>query len=435
MTSFAPDNHLRLHGSGSEGSPMTGFADLVMAGTAWTLSGELATTGQAANTVDVQTGTLTLTGVLTTGFGGGATIASGAGLTIGTGGVTGFFAGDVVDNGVLTLNRSNNLVFAFDISGTGSVVKRGAGTTVLDGANSYSGGTRIEAGVLSVWNDGDLGNVTGGLTFDGGTLRALAPLASARAVTVEDGGGTIDTSNVSATLSGPLSGASPAPQDRLGSAGPDGRQHRLHGDPDISIPGPCRSGRAEPRAPSPRIVNNSGNLIFNRATDLTFDAPVAGSGTIVKQGSNTLTLSDNVSSTSGSAAAIDVRSGVLVTTARLQTAGAGRFNVASGALLSIGNGGPTGLLVGNVVNNGAVVFNSSADSTYHGPHRRIGHRRQAGRRNAHADRRRDQPDRHHDQRRHREAGRRRHQRGDHRRHRQQWRADLRSLRQLYRISA
>ena len=252
VASLAPDNHLRLQGSGSEGSQMTGFADLVMAGTAWTLSGDLGTTGQAANTIDVQTGTLTLTGVLTTGFGGGATIASGAGLTIGTGGVTGFFAGDVVDNGVLTLNRSNNLVFAFDISGTGSVVKRGAGTTVLDGANSYSGGTRIEAGVLAVWNDGDLGNVTGGLTFDGGTLRALAPLTSARAVTVEDGGGTIDTSNASVTLSGPLSGAYALV--KIGSAPlyltADSTGYT--GTLTISSRGPCRSGRAEPRAPSPR---------------------------------------------------------------------------------------------------------------------------------------------------------------------------------------
>src|SRR4029077_8016347 len=111
--------------------------------------------------------------------------ASGAGLTIGTGGTSGSITGNIVDNGVLTLNRSNNLTFANGISGAGSVVKRGAGTIVLSGLNSYSGGTRFEAGVLSVFHNGNLGGASGGLTFDGGTLRALDPLTSARAVTIE----------------------------------------------------------------------------------------------------------------------------------------------------------------------------------------------------------------------------------------------------------
>ena len=88
---------------------MTGFADLTMAGTAWTLSGAMSTTGTAANTIDVQTGTLTLSGVVTTGNNGGATIAHGAGLAIGAGGTSGSFTGNIVDNGVLTLQRSDNI--------------------------------------------------------------------------------------------------------------------------------------------------------------------------------------------------------------------------------------------------------------------------------------------------------------------------------------
>ena len=43
---------------------MTGFANLTMAGSAWTLSGAIALTEGNSNTVDVQAGTLTVAGAL-----------------------------------------------------------------------------------------------------------------------------------------------------------------------------------------------------------------------------------------------------------------------------------------------------------------------------------------------------------------------------------
>jgi autotransporter-associated beta strand protein len=51
------------------------------------------------------------------------------------------------------------------------VIQKGTGTTTLSGHNSYSGGTIIENGVLQVGSDDALGAQTGGITFDGGTLR------------------------------------------------------------------------------------------------------------------------------------------------------------------------------------------------------------------------------------------------------------------------
>ncbi len=47
--------------------------------------------------------------------------------------------------------------------------------SVLTGANTYSGGTNLNGGVLAVNNDGNLG--TGPLNFNGGTLEALEPEA------------------------------------------------------------------------------------------------------------------------------------------------------------------------------------------------------------------------------------------------------------------
>src|SRR5688500_16173710 len=67
------------------------------------------------------------------------------------------------------------------VDGAGVLVKRGAGTLVLaNNGNSYSGGTQVLDGVLSIADGAALGNVAradsdgfaAALTLDGGTLRA-----------------------------------------------------------------------------------------------------------------------------------------------------------------------------------------------------------------------------------------------------------------------
>jgi autotransporter-associated beta strand protein len=92
------------------------------------------------------TGTLILTGANT--YSGGTTISAGT-LQIGNGGTTGSIIGNVLDNGVLAFNRSDNITFAGNISGSGSVLLMGTGTVALTGANTYSGGTAIGGGASS----------------------------------------------------------------------------------------------------------------------------------------------------------------------------------------------------------------------------------------------------------------------------------------------
>ena len=65
----------------------------------------------------------------------------------------------------------------------------------------------MTGGVLAVNSDAALGAASGGVTLDGGTLRFNGALTSARSVTLGAGGGTLDTSGNTDTVSGTVSGS------------------------------------------------------------------------------------------------------------------------------------------------------------------------------------------------------------------------------------
>lgn len=118
-----------------------------------------------------------------------------------------------LDSYKLTLNAVNAAnYFQLDnpIVGTGGLVTKGLGTTILTGANTYSGGTFLKGGVLSVSSDGNLGAGAGALSFDGGALRITGTTfaSTARAITFGAGGGGFDIADpaVSFTLSQVLGG-------------------------------------------------------------------------------------------------------------------------------------------------------------------------------------------------------------------------------------
>jgi len=137
---------------------------------------------------------------------GGTTINAGT-LQFGNGGASGSILGNVTDNGTLAVNRSDTYTFGAVISGTGAFAQLGPGTTILTAANTYSRGTTINAGVLAVAADANLGAAAGGLAFGGGTLQFLSGFTTNRAVTLNAGGGTVDTNGNTATLAGAIGGS------------------------------------------------------------------------------------------------------------------------------------------------------------------------------------------------------------------------------------
>ena len=118
--------------------------------------------------VQAGAGATTLTGNNT--YAGTTTINAGT-LQVGAGGTTGTLGtGNVVDNGTLTFNRSDALTVSNVISGSGDLVKTGAGATTLTGNNTYAGTTTIDAGTLQVGAGGTTGTLGTGDVVDNGTL-------------------------------------------------------------------------------------------------------------------------------------------------------------------------------------------------------------------------------------------------------------------------
>jgi fibronectin-binding autotransporter adhesin len=139
------------------------------------------------------TGTLTLTGA--NDFTAATTISAGT-LQLGNGGTMGTLTStSVVNNATLAFNHSNNTTFGSEISGTGAVTKAGTGTLTLSAANSYQGGTTINAGTISISANNNLGDAAGTLTFGGGTLQTTADITMSRATTLNAGGGTFNVAS------------------------------------------------------------------------------------------------------------------------------------------------------------------------------------------------------------------------------------------------
>lgn len=120
---------------------------------------------------------------------GGATINTEAGSTI-------------------TIDQADNSDYNGTVAGLGALIKTGAGTLILSGTNTYTGGTTVSAGTLSVAADAALGAVAGNVTLNGGTLATTANMSSARSVSLGASNGTVDTATATTlTLSGVVSGS------------------------------------------------------------------------------------------------------------------------------------------------------------------------------------------------------------------------------------
>ncbi|MFZ3350038.1 MAG: autotransporter domain-containing protein [Xanthobacteraceae bacterium] len=277
-------------------------------------------------------------------------ISSGATLQLGDGVVAdgGAITGNVLDNGTFAIDRADTYTFAGTITGSGSFVQMGSGTTVLNGANGYGGGTTIAAGTLQVGNSSAVG--TGPVMLDGGIFQAgAAGLPFANTFVIDAGTGTIDTQANTLTLSGSIS-------DGIGSIGGltkiGGGTLVLTGTSGYTGATNVNAGTLQAGAASVFAPQS----LFNIASGATLDlngfsqtlGSLAGAGNVTL-GSGTLTAGGNNASTTYSGA----------------ISGSGGFNKAgSGTLLLTGTSDYTGVTNidgGTFEVDGAITSSSSVN--------------------------------------------------------------------------
>ena len=90
-----------------------------------------------------------------------------------------------------------------------TLVKVGGGTLTLAGSNTSGGGLAINGGTVATASDASLGSSSAGLGFGGGTLQFLSSfdISPTRTITINAGGGTIDTNGFGTTIAQAIAGS------------------------------------------------------------------------------------------------------------------------------------------------------------------------------------------------------------------------------------
>lgn len=192
-----------------------------------------------------------------------------------------------IDGSELRVLAGTSATIGAPIQGAGAVDKTGDGTLVLEGVNSYTGGTRLSGGVLSVAQDANLGDSAGGLTFNGGTLRVTGQSFSQTSRGVQWGaqGGAFDIASAANrfTVNQALSGTGDLVKLGAGTLVLTGVN--AYGNTRVeagTLVGNTDSIRGN--------VLNQANLVFDQVQNGTFAGDITGAGASTKTGAGTLTL-------------------------------------------------------------------------------------------------------------------------------------------------
>ncbi|PTQ78983.1 outer membrane autotransporter protein [Nitrosospira multiformis] len=263
----------------------------------------------------IKTGSAQLT--LTNTYFGDTVISAGT-LQVGNGGTTGSITGNVINNGTLAFNRSDDTSYGGAVSGAGGLTKLGPGRLTLTGENTYIGGTTITAGALQIGNGGTTGSIAGNVTNNG-------TLAFNRSDDMSYGGVVSGTGALNKLGAG-----------RLTLTG----ENTYTGGTTIDA-GALQIGNGGTTGSITGNVTNNGTLAFNRSDDIGYAGVISGTGGLDKWGAGRLILAG-------------------------ENAYTGPTHIYSGTL-QIGNGGTTGSMVGDVSNfGGTLAFNRSNDLGYSG---------------------------------------------------------------------
>jgi fibronectin-binding autotransporter adhesin len=283
----------------------------------------------AGSVTKVGTATWTLSGA--NNYGGGTTVSGGALV-----GSTASLQGNIVNDATVSFDQVFTGTYTGNMIGSGSLTKSGTGSVTLTGTNTYSGGTTVSGGRLigsSSSLQGDILN-NAAVTFDQPVAGAYTGVMSGTGSLTKAGAGAL-------TLFG----------------------SNTYTGATIVSAGTLRAGTAAVFSPPTQVsvaggavldlnsfnhtvgaVDGAGNISLGSAilttgganTNTVFGGTISGTGSLVKQGTGSLSLTGPNTYSGGT--------------------------VVSGGLLI----GTTTSLQGNIVNNAALAFDQSTNGTYAG---------------------------------------------------------------------
>ena len=109
----------------------------------------------------------------------GGTFISGGTLQVGAGGTAGQIVGNITADANLVFDRSDDIAFAGSISGSGTVTKRNANTLTLSSSSlPLSGSLNLDAGSLKFTSDANSVPIAATISGSGGLVRDAATNAS-----------------------------------------------------------------------------------------------------------------------------------------------------------------------------------------------------------------------------------------------------------------
>jgi autotransporter-associated beta strand protein len=315
-----------------------------------------------------------------------------------TGGTVALGTGSIVD-----VSGAGKLTIGSVVSGTGTLTKLSGGTLILSGANTYTGATTVNGGVLSIGADNNLGAApgtatAGDLTLNGGTLNTSATftLSANRGIALGAAGGTIDVNNgTTLTYGGIIAGAGTLTKADTGTlvlSGANtytgattisggilsiGADNNLGTAPGTATPGDLNLNGGTLNTSTNLTLSanrgialgaSGGTIDVNNATTLTYGGVIAGAGALTKADTGTLLLSGantytgatmvsagplnvGINNAIGSSSAVTVNSGA---TLNLNTYSDTVGSIAGGGSLNLGTTNASTLTAGG--NNTSTTF-------------------------------------------------------------------------------
>ncbi len=257
-----------------------------------------------------------------------------------TGNVQAFSAAD-------TFKLGGSTDASFDLSqigaagkyqGFGQFEKTGAGTWTLTGTSALVMPWTISQGILQISNDGQLGDPSGSLTFNGGALETTTSFSIARTISLAGNGTFLTDAGTTLTVTSNMSGPGGLTKDGSGTLVLTGANTYAGGT--TIRQGTLQVGTGGTSGSLFGNIVDNGALVFDRSDSVTFGGTISGTGALSQIGTGTLILTGAGTYTGGT-------------------------TIASGTL-QVGDGGTNGSLIGNITNNGALVFDRSDSLTLSG---------------------------------------------------------------------